>query len=89
MKLPRLFLKRLGLYISVLGFDIIIASTPAASAVRKTAPIFPGFSGDSNTTINVDLKPKKFQDLTLLSGNIKKTFNNSKIILAYSDDLSL
>ena len=42
-----------------------------------------------NTTINIDLKPKKFENLTLLSGKIKKKFSNSKVILAYNDDLSL
>ena len=30
-------------------------------------------SNDS-TTINIDLKPKKFQNLTLLTGKIKKNF---------------
>ena len=44
---------------------------------------------NENTTINVDLKPKKFENLTLLSGKIKKKFSNSKVILAYNDDLSL
>ena len=44
---------------------------------------------NENTTINVDLKPKKFENLTLLSGKIKKRFSNSKVILAYNDDLSL
>ncbi len=42
-----------------------------------------------NTTINVDLKPKKFENLTILTGKIKKKFPNSKVILAYNDDLSL
>ena len=44
---------------------------------------------NENTTINVDLKPKKFENLTLLTGKIKKRFTNSKVILAYNDDLSL
>jgi hypothetical protein len=43
----------------------------------------------SNTTVNFDLKPKNFEKLTLLSGKIKKRFKNSKVILAYNDDLSL
>jgi len=42
-----------------------------------------------STTVNIDLKPKKFENLTLLSGKIKKKFSNSKVILAYNDDLSL
>jgi len=44
---------------------------------------------NENTTINVDLKPKKFENLTLLTGKINKQFPNSKVILAYNDDLSL
>ena len=44
---------------------------------------------NENTTINVDLKPKKFENLTLLTGKIKKRFPNSKVILTYNDDLSL
>ena len=43
----------------------------------------------SNTTINLDLNPKKFENLTALSGKIKKKFKNSKVIMAYNDDLSL
>tara|TARA_Y100000590_G_scaffold374768_1_gene439308 strand:+ start:180 stop:890 length:711 start_codon:yes stop_codon:yes gene_type:complete len=43
----------------------------------------------NNTTINIDIKPKKFEDLTILSGKIKKKFPNSKVILAYNDELSL
>ena len=43
----------------------------------------------NNTTVNFDLKPKNFEKLTLLSGKIKKRFKNSKVILAYNDDLSL
>ena len=42
-----------------------------------------------STTINIDVKPKKFENLTSLSGKIKKKFSNSKIILAYNDQLSL
>ena len=45
-------------------------------------------SNDS-TTINIDLKPKKFENLTSLSGKVKKKFPSSKVILAYTDDLSL
>ncbi len=43
----------------------------------------------NNTTINLDLKPRKFENLTVLSGKIKKKFKNSKVIMAYNDDLSL
>jgi len=44
---------------------------------------------ENNTTINIDLKPKRFEKLTLLSGQIKKKYKNSKVIMAYNDDLSL
>ncbi len=44
---------------------------------------------ENNTSINIDLKPKKFEKLTFLSGQIKKKFKNSKVIMAYNDDLSL
>ena len=44
---------------------------------------------ENNTTINIDLKPKRFEKLTLLSGQIKKRYKNSKVIMAYNDDLSL
>ena len=44
---------------------------------------------NESTTINIDLKPKKFENLTLLSGKIKRRFSNSKVILAYNDDLSI
>ena len=50
---------------SVFGFAIKKASTFAASAVRKSAPILPGFSGASATKIKgfsvLNLKlPKSF-----------------------------
>ena len=45
--LPKLALIVFGLYSSVFGLAIINPSNPAASAVLKRAPIFPGFSGDS------------------------------------------
>jgi hypothetical protein len=44
---------------------------------------------NENTTINIDVKPKKFENLTSLSGKVKKKFSNSKVILAYNDHLSL
>ena len=44
---------------------------------------------NQSTNINLDLKPKKFEDLTSVTGKIKKRFPNSKVILAYNDDLSL
>ena len=43
----------------------------------------------NNTTINLDLKPKKFENLSALSETIKRKFKNSKVILAYNEDLSL
>ena len=46
---PTLERMMLGLYRSVLGLAMSTASTLAASAVRKRAPILPGFSGASAT----------------------------------------
>lgn len=43
----------------------------------------------SNTTINVDLKPNDFKDLTRITGQIKNQYPNCKTILAHNDDLSL
>lgn len=44
---------------------------------------------DENTTINLDVIPIEFERLTYLSGQVKNKFKNSKVILAYNDDLSL
>ena len=40
-----------------------------------------------NTTINLDIRPKNFQNLTKFTGQIKKKFKNSKVILSYNDEL--
>ena len=48
---PTLDLIVFGLYKSVLISDIKTKSTLDASTVLKTAPIFPGFSGDSKIKI--------------------------------------
>lgn len=42
-----------------------------------------------NTSINIDLKPKDFKELTKVSGKIKEQYPKSKTILAHNDDLSL
>ena len=42
-----------------------------------------------NTTINVELMPQDFKDLTKITGKIKKEYPNSKTILAQNTDLSL
>ena len=44
---------------------------------------------NTNTSINIDLKPKEFKDLTKITGKIKKQYPNSKTILAQNTDLSL
>ena len=49
LTLPGVAATRVSNLFFSLGFAIITASTPAASAVLKIAPIFPGFSGDSAT----------------------------------------
>lgn len=43
----------------------------------------------NNTTINLDIKPKNFENLTEFTGLIEKRFKNSKVILSYNDELSL
>ena len=60
-----------------------------AKKVSKELKFISMSRSNESTTINIDLKPKKFENLTLLSGKIKKRFLNSKVILAYNDDLSL
>ena len=42
-----------------------------------------------NTSINIDLKPKDFSELTKITGKIKEQYPKSKTILAHNDDLSL
>ena len=44
---------------------------------------------NESTNINLDLKPKKFENLTSATGKIKKRFPNSRVILAYNEDLAL
>jgi len=44
---------------------------------------------NKNTSINIDLKPNEFKDLTKITGKIKEQYPNSKTILAHNDDLSL
>ncbi len=44
---------------------------------------------ENATTINLDVRPKNFSNLTKFSGNIKRKFKNSRVILSYNDDLSL
>ena len=42
-----------------------------------------------NTTINLDIRPKNFQNLTKFTGLIKRRFKNSKVIFSNNDELSL
>ncbi len=42
-----------------------------------------------NTSINLDVATKKFEDLTALSQKIEKKYPNSKVIIANNNDLSL
>ncbi len=44
---------------------------------------------NETTNINLDIKPRKFEDLTSVTEKIKKRFKSSKVILSYNDDLSL
>jgi len=44
---------------------------------------------ESNTTINLDIRPTTFEELTKLTGIIKKEYKKSKVILSNNSDLSL
>ena len=44
---------------------------------------------ESNTTVNLDIRPTTFEELTKLTGIVKKEYKNSKVILFYNSDLSL
>lgn len=44
---------------------------------------------DGNTTVNLDIKPAAFEDLTKFSGFIKKEYPNSKVIFSSNSDLVL
>ena len=44
---------------------------------------------ENETTINLEVRPKSFSYLTKFSGNIKRKYKNSRVILSYNDDLSL
>src|SRR5690554_6299485 len=63
-KHPTLLRIIFGLYISVLGLAIITASTLAASAVRRIAPMLPGFSGASAIKIKGPSAPLRDRSLT-------------------------
>ena len=41
------------------------------------------------TILNLDIRPKKFEDLTKIIESIKKKYKNSKIIIARSNNLNL
>ena len=42
-----------------------------------------------NTNINLDIKPKNFENLLKITDSIKNHYKNSKVIIARSSDLSL
>ena len=44
---------------------------------------------NKNTNINLDIYPKKFEDLIKITDSIKNHYKNSKIIIARGNDLSL
>ena len=44
---------------------------------------------ESNTTVNLDIRPTTFEELTKLTGIIKKEYKKSKVILSNNSDLSL
>ena len=44
---------------------------------------------NKNTNINLDIYPKKFENLIKITDSIKNHYKNSKIIIARGNDLSL
>ena len=44
---------------------------------------------NKNTNINLDIYPKKFENLIKITNSIKNLYKNSKIVIARSNDLSL
>ena len=43
----------------------------------------------NNTNINLDINPKKFENLIKITDSIKNRYKNSKVIIARGNDLSL
>ena len=51
---------------------------------------FVSMSKTSNTTnLNLDIRPKKFEELIKITDLIKKKYKNAKIIVARSNNLNL
>ena len=44
---------------------------------------------NENTNINLDIYPKKFENLIKITNSIKNRYKDSKIVVARSSDLSL
>ena len=44
---------------------------------------------NSDVSINLDIKPKKFQQLSKFSDLINKKFPNSKVIISQNNDLAI
>ena len=44
---------------------------------------------NKDVSINLDIKPKKFQQLSKFSESINKKFPNSKVIISQNNDLSI
>ena len=44
---------------------------------------------NDNTNINLDIYPKKFENLIKITDSIKNKYTNSKVVIARSNDLSL
>ena len=44
---------------------------------------------NNEVSINLDIKPKKFQQLSKFSESINKKFPNSKVIISQNNDLSI
>ena len=44
---------------------------------------------NKDVSINLDIKPKKFRELSKFSDSINKKFPNSKVIVSQNNDLSI
>ena len=94
------FLKRIKIKnTDSLNLAIIINQNISDSNITKIIEDIKKISNELNfvsmsrtnkiTNINLDIYPKKFENLIKITNSIKSLYKNSKIIIARSDDLSL
>ena len=44
---------------------------------------------ENNTSLNIDIRPKKFEEIIKITDTIKEKFQKSKIIIARNNNLTL